>query len=365
MAMVFYKGCGKNMSVLLISLLMIGIAPVHAQNENPGSDTPQSQQTVNQPALKGTTDALQQQTRKESESKEEVLDQYTQYESQVKALPMTNDGYEAFEKLRSDFISQKFGFSRLRKNEPQLDIRHNEVARLFSRKKLKFLAIYPPTLDAHSKKCLDQLVQYESQVPSLPITLDGYATFQKLHSDFSNMLGGERTCFMEMVKNTDLLQANNVVAETFIARKQEFQAIQNSVSDNKKIAAEKELAALVAKYHSQIGSLGFSTAILKATIYLQVDAVNQPKKFITFKTWLAGLFESGKYSNVTRIKLKNSQGVLLKRPGMQSSGILFKMDGGDLFPTHITNSEEATPLESAGDQVAASMLMIDALEPNK
>jgi hypothetical protein len=48
---------------------------------------------------------------------------------------------------------------------------------------------------------------------------------------------------------------------------------------------------------------------------------------------------------------------------MQSAGILFKMDNGDLFPNYLSNSEKAQPIESIEEQVAASMLIINAVTP--
>lgn len=131
----------------------------------------------------------------------------------------------------------------------------------------------------------------------------------------------------------------------------------------KKAELERRIQASVIKYSSRIKALGFSQDFLKSSIYLQVDYVNLPIKFLKFEVWLAGLFESNKYSSITKIKTKNSHGVLLKRPGIESVGILFKMDNGDLFPSYLSNSEKAQPIESTGEHVATSMLIINAVTP--
>ena len=126
--------------------------------------------------------------------------------------------------------------------------------------------------------------------------------------------------------------------------------------------AVRALVQLVAEHKSEIKKLGFSSKFLMANIYIYPDAVNRPVKLFTFETWLAALFESGKYSNIKKVEARGAQGVLLKRTGMQSGGILFKLDGGDLFPSHTTNADKAFAIISAGDRVAVSMMILSAVQ---
>lgn len=135
-----------------------------------------------------------------------------------------------------------------------------------------------------------------------------------------------------------------------------------SEKEAKKAENAKILAQVIAKHKSEINSLGFSNKFLKANLYIYQDYVNRPVTVFTFETWLALLFESGKYSNIKKVEARGAQGVLLKRPGMQSGGILFKFDGGDLFPSHTTNGDKAFPIENAEGRVSASMMILSAFQ---
>lgn len=112
---------------------------------------------------------------------------------------------------------------------------------------------------------------------------------------------------------------------------------------------------------SEIKALGFSDAFLKATIYLQVDMYNRPKAWMTMETWLGKLFESGAYADITRITSGRSQGVMLKRQGMPSGGILFVLDGGDLFPSHSAGAGKAEPIESVGEQITVATAITQSI----
>lgn len=119
----------------------------------------------------------------------------------------------------------------------------------------------------------------------------------------------------------------------------------------------------VTKRHaSEIKALGFSDAFLKATIYLQVDMYNRPKAWMTMETWLGKLFESGNFASIARITSGRSQGVILKRPGMQSGGILFVLDGGDLFPSHSAGVGKVEPIESIGEQISITTAITQSIK---
>lgn len=121
-------------------------------------------------------------------------------------------------------------------------------------------------------------------------------------------------------------------------------------------------ADVTKKHASAIKSLGFSDAFLKATIYLQVDMFNRPKAWMTMETWLGRLFESGNYATITRITSEKSQGVMLKRQGVQSGGILFVLDGGDLFPSHSVSTGKAEAIESVGEQITVAMAITQSIK---
>ncbi len=116
------------------------------------------------------------------------------------------------------------------------------------------------------------------------------------------------------------------------------------------------------RYGSEIRALGFPDAFLKATIYLQVDMFNRPKAWITMETWLGKLFESGNFASITRITSGRSQGVMLKRQGMQSGGVLFVLDGGELFPSHSASAGKAEPIESVGEQITVTMAITQSIK---
>lgn len=124
----------------------------------------------------------------------------------------------------------------------------------------------------------------------------------------------------------------------------------------------KHLSALVAKHSASIKSLGFSTSFLNGTIYLQADAFNRPIAYGKFSDWLALLFESGNYSNITKIGSGQFQGIQLKRTGMQSAGLLFLLDGGDLFPSHIVTATETERLTTVEDRIAVAMMISQSVK---
>lgn len=115
------------------------------------------------------------------------------------------------------------------------------------------------------------------------------------------------------------------------------------------------------RHASEIKALGFSDAFLKATIYLQVDMYNRPKAWMTMETWLEKLFQSGSYAGIARITSGRSQGVMLKRQGMPSGGVLFVLDGGELFPSHSAGTGKVEPIESVGEQVVITTAITQSI----
>jgi len=119
---------------------------------------------------------------------------------------------------------------------------------------------------------------------------------------------------------------------------------------------------MMKKRASEIKALGFSDAFLKATIYLQVDMYNRPKAWMTMETWLGKLFESGNFASIARITSGRSQGVMLKRLGMQSGGILFVLDGGELFPSHSAGAGKIELIESVGEQITVATAIAQSIK---
>jgi len=226
-----------------------------------------------------------------------------------------------------------------------------------------------PILEPRAQKYWGQLTSIENQLVSLPVTNEGYVTYKNLFSEFTEMTHGKDKSSYLMAMTRDrsnqLIKKQNKVAGLFETRKTEFKSIEESAQNERKDASEKEMAALLSKYHEQISGLGFSDTFLKATIYLQIDAANQPRKFLTFEEWLAAIFESGGYTKITKIRTKSSQGILLKRAGMQSAGILFKYDDGDLFPSGTSDGEKVQPIMTVSDQVGVSVMLINATALSK
>ena len=295
----------KNLTFLIIGLLIIGIAPVHAQNIDLGG------------VLNGLVQAV-----KEGEKGNAPSD------NKVRTPSSQNDSAQQTNVVEGQSI-----------------------------------------LETGAQKYWDQLTRIENQLVSLPVTNEGYVAYKNLFSEFYEMTHGKdsltyiRTITRD--RSNQLGKKQNKVAGIFETRKAEFKSIEESVQNERKETSEKEMAALLSKYHAQIAGLGFSDAFLKATIYLQIDTANQPRKFLTFEEWLAAIFESGSYTNITKIRTKSSQGVSLKRAGMQSAGILFKYDNGDLFPSGISDGEKAHPIMTVSDQIGVSTMIINATALSK
>lgn len=199
-------------------------------------------------------------------------------------------------------------------------------------------------------------------------------TYAKYKNAFDNAKSpDDLSLFIKAYENNDpdglVPLANNKLDAIRVS--EEKQRLADKEAKESSIRAEKEAkktelarltAQAIAKHGAAIKSLGFSTSFLKANLYIYTDSINRPVSLFSFETWLALLFESGKYSNIKKVEVRGAQGVLLKRPGMQSGGILFKLDGGDLFPSHTTNGDKAFPIKDANDQVAASMMMLSAFQ---
>jgi uncharacterized protein len=116
----------------------------------------------------------------------------------------------------------------------------------------------------------------------------------------------------------------------------------------------KNLDGVVARHAKQIARLGFAPQFLKSVIYLQQDLYNRPQAFVTFEQWLALLFENESISKLTAVESGSSRGIVLKSPGVESHGFLFKFDDGDLFPTHFVKGDQVMPIEDAEDAYAVA-----------
>ncbi|GEM_PF-558424 len=114
----------------------------------------------------------------------------------------------------------------------------------------------------------------------------------------------------------------------------------------------------LAKNAAKISALGFSNKWLKAPLYLRGDLVNPPSHFVIFESFLALLFENPRFSKITAIKSGKFEGILVKVKGAESTGFLFKYDGGDLFISHVVSDDQATPLETANDYLSISMMIL-------
>lgn len=122
----------------------------------------------------------------------------------------------------------------------------------------------------------------------------------------------------------------------------------------------KSLDGVVARHAKQISSLGFPSKFLKSVIYLQQDLYNRPQPFVTFEQWLALLFENESISKLTPVESGSSRGIVLKSPGVESHGFLFKFDDGDLFPTHFVKGDQALPIEDTEDAYTVAVAIAKA-----
>lgn len=122
----------------------------------------------------------------------------------------------------------------------------------------------------------------------------------------------------------------------------------------------KNLDGVVARHAKQIAGLGFPPKFLNSVIYLQQDLYNRPQSFVTFEQWLALLFENESISKLTAVESGSSRGIVLKSPGVESHGFLFKFDDGDLFPTHFVKGDQALPIEDTEDAYTVAVAIAKA-----
>lgn len=127
---------------------------------------------------------------------------------------------------------------------------------------------------------------------------------------------------------------------------------------SKNVAAKN----LLTKHTARIAALGFSTKLLKSTLYLQTDLVNRPQEFISFEHWLALVFEHPELVRVTAIRSGKFEGVVVKLKAVQSQGFLFRFEDGELFPSHFVKDEEALPIETRDDAFLVAMAIMQIAE---
>ena len=122
----------------------------------------------------------------------------------------------------------------------------------------------------------------------------------------------------------------------------------------------KTLERIMGRQATRVAGLGFSPAFLNGTIYLQQDLFNRPQPFLRFDQWLSLVLENQRITKVTAISFGRSRGVLLKVPGVESHGFLFKFDEGDIFPTHFVKGDQTLAVESTQDAVALGIAIAKA-----
>lgn len=218
------------------------------------------------------------------------------------------------------------------------------------------------------KKVYEQYRQQYSEADS-PEKIDEFIQKYSV-SDTDDLIPQLRAKAIEIKKQRDILA---IEAEQFVAnnlakyaeqekaeasKKEKLKAIARAESEDKR----QYLVSLGIKHAAAIKSLGFSKPFLDGTIYLQADYFNRPVAYAKFRDWLALLFESGNYSNITKISSGQFQGIQLKRPGMQSGGLLFLLDGADLFPSHIVTATNTIRLKTDDDRITVAMMVSQAVK---
>lgn len=117
----------------------------------------------------------------------------------------------------------------------------------------------------------------------------------------------------------------------------------------------KDLNGAVARHAKQIADLGLPKPFLKGMIYLRKEGYGAKEPFMTFEQWVGQLFENKSISKLTAVEFDGSTGILLKKPGAESYGFLFRFDEGDLFPTHYAKGDRALPLEDMHDEAGINI----------
>lgn len=206
---------------------------------------------------------------------------------------------------------------------------------------------------------VEKLTQYQNQVPSIPVTAEGYTLFQKLNSEFLD-LTGNRKYVDAMLADDALGGLQNKVADIFIKRRPEYKGIESQAKKEQFSQGEKNREALTEKYKNQIQKLGFSQPFLEATIFLQ-EANQKSRKFMKFKDYVAILLDSGKYKLLQRATVKRTEGVLLKVEGEPSKGVTFRKDSDELYAAYfIDSSGDASEIDEVS-QGSVSVYLLKSI----
>lgn len=127
--------------------------------------------------------------------------------------------------------------------------------------------------------------------------------------------------------------------------------------EKSRTGAEKTDAAAV-KNASKVSQVGFSKAELRSMIYTRNDLINPLSDFVTLEGVLGALFELEKIKRITAVQSGKSKGFVIKVPGVQAVGFLFRFDDGEAFITHMVQDDEATRLTTKEAEYAASMSLL-------
>lgn len=105
------------------------------------------------------------------------------------------------------------------------------------------------------------------------------------------------------------------------------------------------------KHQAKIVALNLGAEFLKARPIINIAGVETPYR--PFNEWVALLLENPSIEEIAPISLLRgrSKGIRIKLKGQPSIGILFSQEGKDLFLTHTTDRENASPVRTLSEKM--------------
>lgn len=165
------------------------------------------------------------------------------------------------------------------------------------------------------------------------------------------------------------LQANSFVftncSEDFGEGADKTQAQANAIKSNnqKQKGENKSTIDEIIKNNSQkISSLGFSNKFLKSKIYLRLDMTSPAKGVMTFESFIALLYANPRITKIDRISYGKFEGIRTKMAGFPSGGILFNLDDGDIFPSHMVSGDDAIRITTTEEMLQVSLAILRMMD---
>jgi hypothetical protein len=133
---------------------------------------------------------------------------------------------------------------------------------------------------------------------------------------------------------------------------------QKELKDKENKERNANIQKIIQKHQAKIVALNLGAAFLNARPIINIAGVEVPYR--PFNEWVALLLENPSIEDIAPISLVRgrSKGIRIKLKGQPSIGILFSHEGKDLFLTHTTDRENASPVRTLSEKMQVTNFMM-------